>query len=431
MNIDFEITKKIRQSNYLIESPYSQEFTAHEIKLFEIAMASCVIEDINFIENKSNKELKLSNIELAKLLNTKPNVISMEIEKTAKRIMKKTIHLRKILDDGTIEFEMINIIPFAKYKNGLFQFELNHKVIPYLTEINKNFTEYQLNYLLSMTSSYAIKLYKLLYQYRNIKKRIFTVVELKEQFGIIDKYPQYSNFKQRILIPSICQINKLTDLYISFDEIKIGRSVDRLEFTFKMQDKPKKIPLVMIKPEIIIEDQKINELIKNIEVELSAKTKELIVEMFKLNGIEYIEASINYAKNNAKSNLDRYLNDTLNNNWAEIEHNRIIEQNIQKVKDEKLMKQKQLEKITQENIKNEQKNIILAIWESLSTHEQVEYINHADIIFNRYHNKLSNMISSSLEIAICCFAVTNNQSYNKLLEGYCNLLDVKLSLNNN
>ena len=34
MNIDFEITKKIRQSNYLIESPYSQEFTAHEIKLF-------------------------------------------------------------------------------------------------------------------------------------------------------------------------------------------------------------------------------------------------------------------------------------------------------------------------------------------------------------------------------------------------------------
>ena len=29
--------KKVRQSNNLIESPYAQEFSAHEIKIFEIA----------------------------------------------------------------------------------------------------------------------------------------------------------------------------------------------------------------------------------------------------------------------------------------------------------------------------------------------------------------------------------------------------------
>jgi hypothetical protein len=62
----------------------------------------------------------------------------MEIEKTAKRIMKKTIHLRKILDDGTVEFEMINIIPYARYKDGVFKFRLNYSIIPYLVEINKN-----------------------------------------------------------------------------------------------------------------------------------------------------------------------------------------------------------------------------------------------------------------------------------------------------
>ena len=41
-----------------------------------------------------------------------------------------------------------------------------------------------------------------------------------------------------------------------------------------MQYKPKKIPFVMNKPEIVIENQQINELINDIEVELSTKTKE-------------------------------------------------------------------------------------------------------------------------------------------------------------
>lgn len=426
MNINFEITKKIRQSNYLIESPYSQEFTAHEIKLFEIAMSYITSEDLEKANNQSNKRYKMSSNQLAKLLNTSVSVISHEIEKTAKRIMKKTIHLRKILEDGSIEFEMINIIPFAKYKKGLFEFDLNYGVIPYLTEINKNFTEYQLNYLLSMNSSYAIKLYKLLYQYRNIKKRSFTITELKEQFGINEKYSQYKTFKQRILTPSISQINEFTDLYISLDEIKIGRKVHTLEFNFRIQDKPKKIPIVIIKQEFIIENKKINELIKDIEIELSAKTKELILEKFELHGIEYIEASINYANNNAKSNIDKYLYDTLINGWAEIEHNKIIQQNMQKIKEEKQKKQEHLEKINQEKIKNEQKNIILAAWEDLSIDEHLKYINHAEDLLGRYNNILGHLINNTSELAICCFAITNNKSYNRILEGYCNFQGINL-----
>ena len=39
-------TKKVRQSNYLIESPHAQELSVHEIKLFEIALASCTQDDL-------------------------------------------------------------------------------------------------------------------------------------------------------------------------------------------------------------------------------------------------------------------------------------------------------------------------------------------------------------------------------------------------
>ena len=33
----------------------------------------------------------------------------VKIEKTAKRIINKAIHLRRVLDDGSVEFEIINI----------------------------------------------------------------------------------------------------------------------------------------------------------------------------------------------------------------------------------------------------------------------------------------------------------------------------------
>ena len=99
--------QKIRQSNHLIESPYTQEFTTHEIKLFEIANAGISKDDLNRANQQSNKRYVLTASQLAKLLNTSVSTISHEIEKTAKRIMQKSIHLRKILSDGIVH-------PFVK-----------------------------------------------------------------------------------------------------------------------------------------------------------------------------------------------------------------------------------------------------------------------------------------------------------------------------
>ena len=43
----------------------------------------------------------------------------------------------------------------------------------------------------------------------------------------------YGNFKNKILLPAIKELNEHTDLSISFKEIKKGRSVERIEFTIR------------------------------------------------------------------------------------------------------------------------------------------------------------------------------------------------------
>ena len=419
--------KKVRQSNNLIESPYAQEFSAHEIKIFEIAVASCIQEDIKLVDLKNDKEFAISNNELAKLLNTKPNVISMEIEKTAARIMKKTIHLRKVLDDGTIEFEMINIIPYAKYKDGIFKFRLNYSIIPYLTEINKNFTEYQLHYLLAITSASAIKLYKLLYQYKKFGKRTFSIIDLKEQFGLGEKYAQYKNFKQKVIEPSIKQINTFTDLIVSYEEEKIGRKVDKLEFKFKInKDKVFDDNLLLSEKIIDIEAISVNggqelnrvdKIIANISSKISISTKKIIKDIYTTRGEDYLIASIEYAKENAKTNFDKYLKDTLENDWAVSKLNKIQEKKAVEVKNQILAeteleeknKRKEQRKIKQDEIKT--KFLALPLEErTIIFSELVSQISKGS------PEKMVEVIASQEDFTISFWAIRNNINYSGALQ---------------
>ena len=425
-----QIQKKIRQSNRLVESPYAQEFTAHEIKLFEIAASGITVEDMNLFKNNSNKRFRISTNQLAQLLNTSVSTISHEIEKTAIRIMKKFMHLRKIIDNGTVEFQMINIIPFAQYQNGIFEFDLNYMVFPYLLEINSNFTEYELKFLLSLNSAHGIKLYKLLVQYKNIKCRVFLLDELKEQFGILDKYPQYGPFKKYVIDSSINQINLNTDIYVSYNEIKVGRKVESIEFIFEL----KKLQLLENKePEIVYGAIKseVNSIIKPLEADLSSSTKALISEYKQSKGLEYVETSISYAKKHAKTNLDKYLADTLKKGWAEVEIkkskaikvSRLVKSTIIKEESEKIKLMKDRNNSTKLEIEQE--------WNKLLDFEQQKYLSYSESILEKFVAKLISFSKIEKKLPLCIYAVNNNKSYNHALESYLKqVLNLTLYINN-
>ncbi len=431
-NIDVIKNKKFRQSNHLIESPHAQEFSVHEIKLFEFSVASCTQDDYVFVQNKSDKEFYLSSSELANILNTSVSVISHEIEKTAKRIMTKMLHLRKELSDGSIQFELINIIPYARYMDGVFKFRLNYSIIPYLIEIKEKFTEFQLSYLLAMNSASAIKLYKLLFQYKQIKSRVFTVDDLKSQFGLHSKYKQYNDFKKNIISPSVLQINAKTDLYVTFNEIKFGRKVEKIKFEMKLQNKPihpdfidKETLVIDVKQLSIIENPElsgIDKLLSGIESELSDKTKKLIAKVYKENGVEYVEASIKYATKHSKSNLDKYLHDTLVNRWADVEVQKILNKKTEEQKQLQIAKQKQQESNAKLQANEQKKLMIVVEWNNLTNEQQEKYTKYATNLINIYNQKLKIFPTIVEDLPICCFAVSQNKSYNLSIEGFCKTL---------
>lgn len=79
-------------------------------------------------------------------------------------------------------------------------------------------------------------------QYKTIGERSFLLSELKEILQLGDKYSAYGHFKSKVLMPSVGEVNANTDLIVSLEERKVGRSVVQLDFSIKLKktDKPKR-----------------------------------------------------------------------------------------------------------------------------------------------------------------------------------------------
>jgi plasmid replication initiation protein len=133
-------------------------------------------------------------------------------------------------------------------RSGVIKIKLDKDMMPYLLELNEHFTEYQIGYILQMRSEYSIRLYELLKSYENEankeknKGKIEIDLEiLKSTIGATaPTHSKYANFKQAILDKTCDDINRLTDLKVSFAPIKeaySGRKVNKIEFKIEKQTK--------------------------------------------------------------------------------------------------------------------------------------------------------------------------------------------------
>lgn len=110
------------------------------------------------------------------------------------------------------------------------------EVIKYITRLEVEFTSYQLEKVGRMTSAHAVRIYELLTQHRGIGSRMLNLAWLREALQLEpDEYKLTANFVNRIIQPSVDQINKHSDLTVSYKPVKTSRAIT--DFIFKIRDK--------------------------------------------------------------------------------------------------------------------------------------------------------------------------------------------------
>lgn len=206
-------------------------------------------------------------------------------------------------------------------ENKMVGAEFNEDLKPFLLQLKRDLTSYQLQTVMKLRSNYSYKLYNLLIRHAwktNTTHRLEIDLLRKELIGTEKKYQKYSNFKNRILAPAQKEINAKTDIRISYKPIRKGRSFKWIDF--KISRAKSMVVIEQNGDEIPIADTEniLERFQKYIPTEdrLNLNLIKLINAYLESNGELYVEKQLAYTSGKKYDNFVAYLTRALEKDWG-------------------------------------------------------------------------------------------------------------------
>jgi len=104
------------------------------------------------------------------------------------------------------------------------------------------YTKYKKEVVLRLKKDYSLDFYHLAKKHQTMGGFQISLDELFEQLGLPESYrTRMNNLKSRVIDPSLDEITANTDIDLSYENVKRGRSVVGFKFTVKEKPKPKVI----------------------------------------------------------------------------------------------------------------------------------------------------------------------------------------------
>ncbi|PWK27619.1 replication initiator protein [Arcicella aurantiaca] len=224
---DTDVVKLIRKANRLVEGKY--RFDIWEMRVFTKMLMKIHRDDEDFKVYRIYLHEVIQDFELQE-----DGHSYKFLKQGAERLGRREIRVLMDTPDGKMElFTHIatGVKSFVEEKTAKYlDISFHPDMKPYLLQLQSQFLMYDVRNILKLQSSFSIRIYELLKQYETIGKRTLKVQELKEMLDVVDKYPLYGNFKQRVIVKAQEDLEKFTDIKFTFDEVKSGRAVTGLVF---------------------------------------------------------------------------------------------------------------------------------------------------------------------------------------------------------
>jgi plasmid replication initiation protein len=275
---------RIVKSNPIINAKY--EISAIQAKIFLHMISKIDITKPDF------QEITIGVQEFAKFANIDSNNLYKVVRTESVKLMDKKISYED--EKITLDSVLLASIVYNKAQ-GTYTFEFPKKLAPFLLQLKDNFTSYDLHNVLTLESAYSIRFFEFCKQYEKIGKFTFGVEELKEIFGITDKYKNYFDFKKKVILQAQKELKDYCELYFSFREVKEGKKVVELVFSIhknakRFERQPEK-PHEQ-KPKEVVENPAVNEIYAMVQEYL---TKDIVEKWFTLYPYEQIKAGVVYS----------------------------------------------------------------------------------------------------------------------------------------
>lgn len=215
----------LMQSRQLVHTSY--EVTAIQNRIFYYCLLTAQKEK----NGELSCEVKLDDIK--KLIPNKNQRTLSNIKKTIQILKQTSLEFEKNEDGDIIECDY-NLISGSEYNvnKEIFKIKLAERLYKHLIDYTV-YAPLSLDILTKFKSFYSQRLYELLRLWSRTDKLIiksFKIDQLRFILGVVDKYPEYKNFKQRVLNQAIKEINQFGNMKVEIEEIKVGRKVEEIKF---------------------------------------------------------------------------------------------------------------------------------------------------------------------------------------------------------
>lgn len=224
------------KDNILVKTKY--ELNLVENKLYNLLLYKFQREGNLLKCTITQKEIK--EIIKNKETNTLKGITEVLNRLSSKKILIEEVKLNKI-NSLWHNYNLINGYTYDDEFNT-FEVQATEKIYDLLKQKFKNgcYTPSNLNIFLTLNNYYAQRLYELLRLWSNTKTVInYKIDDLKEYLMLKECYPEYGNFKRRIINPAIKELNKNGFFEITISENKSARKVESIDFIIKDLDKRK------------------------------------------------------------------------------------------------------------------------------------------------------------------------------------------------
>ncbi len=211
------------KANNIIEASY--QLSLNEQRLI-LAAISCIPKGEEVTDNTGYCVTRESFIELG----INPKTASREIREACDRLFNRVITITT--EAGTFKTRWVqDIMKFSK------------SVLPFISNLSSNFTQYFLQDIAGVSSGYSIRFYELMMQFKSTGYRKIRLDDLRNMLDLNDKYPLTADLKRRVIDTAIDELNEKSPIKITYKLLKTGRKFTHLELKFKpkVEEKTKEI----------------------------------------------------------------------------------------------------------------------------------------------------------------------------------------------
>ena len=220
----------IVKSNKVIEASYKLSLYEQRILLACIAQIHSkeeLLEECKF-------EISAKDIaNLSKLENV--NKVYQSLSIASDKLLSRQIILNDPdPDNPRLKQRKLNWMSHIDYYpgDGKVILQFSRGIIPYLSELSKNFTRYKLTSVTQFKSTYSIRLYELLVQWLSVGKRELEVDWLKKQLQVEANYTRVNDFKKWVVDVAVNEINQHSNIWVKYTQRKEGRIITHFCFEF-------------------------------------------------------------------------------------------------------------------------------------------------------------------------------------------------------